>query len=219
MEHIITSLSIQKRNPQRVNIYLDGEFAFGLARIVAAWLTIGQTLSDEKIAELQAEDGYETAYQRAVKYINYRPRSEAEVREDLKERDTPEEVIQAVVDRLEKLGLVNDAHFAQAWVDNRSEFRPRSRRALTFELKQRGIDSQTIEQSLEKLNEPDLAYQAACKQARRLHGLDWQSFRQKMLGFLGRRGFSYEVSAPAVAQVWTTLQDEIIDQYKDEVEK
>ena len=55
----ITALQVQKRNPNRVNIHLDGEFAFGVARIVAAWLRIGQELSEEKIGQLQAEDGRE----------------------------------------------------------------------------------------------------------------------------------------------------------------
>lgn len=206
MEHTITALSVQKRNPQRVNVYLDGEFAFGLARIIAGWLKIGEQLSDEKIAQLQAEDGFENAYQHALKYISYRPRTRQEIRRNLKEHETPEEVIEKILQRLAQLGLVNDAQFAQSWVENRSTFRPRSRRALTYELQYKGIDPQTIEQSLELLDEDHLAYQAASKQARKLDGLDWQLFRQKMYSFLARRGFSYEVCAPIVAQVWAESQ-------------
>ena len=52
----ITAIEVQKRRPNRVNIHLDGEFAFGLARIVAAWLRVGQELSEEKIEELQAKN-------------------------------------------------------------------------------------------------------------------------------------------------------------------
>jgi regulatory protein len=215
MEHIITNLSVQKRNPQRVNVHLDGEFAFGLARTVAAWLSVGQTLSDEKIAQLQAEDGYEAAYHHALKFLNFRQRSQAEIRQNLKERDTPEEIIDAVMERLVELGLVDDARFAQDWIDNRSEFRPRSRRALMFELKQRGVNMQTIEQSLETLDEERLAIQAARKHARKLQGMDWPSFRQKMYGFLTRRGFNYEISAPVVAQIWA---EQMIEQISDEEE-
>ena len=63
MTRRITALKLQKRNHTRVNVYLDGEYAFGLARIVAAWLTVGTELSDEKIAMLQAEDQREMTYQ------------------------------------------------------------------------------------------------------------------------------------------------------------
>ncbi|HEX9029434.1 MAG TPA: RecX family transcriptional regulator [Anaerolineales bacterium] len=207
MDHKITALTLQKRNRQRVNVYLDGEFAFGLARIVAAWLEVGQTLSDEKIVQLRSEDGSEAAYQQALKLLNYRPRAEAEIRKNLKEHDIAEEIISEVLERLKENGLVDDARFAQAWIENRSELRPRSRRALTYELQQRGIDRQLAEQSLESLNDEELAYQAALKQSRKLRELDWQDFRQKMYGFLARRGFNYEVSAPVTARIWAELHN------------
>ncbi len=206
MEHTITALSVQKRNPQRVNVHLDGEYAFSLARIIAAWLKVGEQLSDEKIAQLQTEDGFEYAYQHSLKYISYRPRTSEEIRRNLIKHETTEDVIAQVLERLAQLGLVNDAQFAQSWVENRGTFRPRSRRALTYELQQRGVDPQTIEQSLELIDEDELAYQAAVKQARKLNGLEWQVFRQKMYSFLARRGFSYEVCAPIVAQVWAELE-------------
>ncbi len=69
MNYEITALKLQKRNRQRVNVYLDGEFAFGLARIVAAWLAVGQEIDDQKIAQLQQEDAREVAYQRALKFL------------------------------------------------------------------------------------------------------------------------------------------------------
>ena len=57
----VTAIEVQQKNPQRVNIYLDDQFAFGLSRITAAWLKVGQGLSEEKIASLQAEDAREAA--------------------------------------------------------------------------------------------------------------------------------------------------------------
>lgn len=198
----ITALKIQKRNPQRVNVYLDGEFAFGLARLLAAWLRIGQEISDEKIAALQAEDGCEVAYQHALKFIGYRPRSEREIRQNLSEHKIAEEVISGVVERLRQGGLVDDAAFAQNWVENRGDFRPRSRRALAIELRQKGIADEVVEQAIAETDDAEMAYQAAVKQARKLNRLDWPEFRRKLGGFLARRGFSYEVIAPTTARVW-----------------
>ncbi len=76
----ITAIEPQQRNPQRVNVYLDGAFAFGLTRITAAWLQVGQEISEEKIASLQAEDANEIAYQKALHFLSYRPRSSREIR-------------------------------------------------------------------------------------------------------------------------------------------
>ncbi len=198
----ISALKVQQRNPRRVNVFLDGEFAFGLERVAAAWLRIGQELSDEKIAQLQKEDEGEKAYQQALKLLSYRPRSEAEVRKKLEQRGTPESMIAEVLERLRRSGLIDDARFARDWTENRSEFRPRGRRALTMEMRQRGVDDEAIAQAVTGLDEDALAYQAAVKYSRRLDGLDWQAFRRKLIGFLSRRGFNYEVSAPVVRRVW-----------------
>ncbi|MEW5871381.1 MAG: RecX family transcriptional regulator [Chloroflexota bacterium] len=203
----MTALTVQKHNPQRVNVSLDGEFAFGLARIVAAWLEIGQELSDEKIAQLQAEDGREVAYQRALKLLNYRIRSEAEIRKNLKDHDVAEENIEHVIERLKRSGLLDDRAFAQTWVENRSGMRPRSRRALAYELSQRGIDSQVIEQSLEGVNEDALAYQAAQKRSRKLQSADWNDFRTKMYRFLAQRGFQYDTIRDVTARIWAEITD------------
>ena len=206
MEPKITALKTQKRNSQRVNVYLDEEFAFGLSRYAAAWLQLGQELSPAKIKELQDVDAQEVAYQRALNYISYRPRSEAEVRKNLKKHDTPEEVIPEVLDRLRRIGLVDDVQFAQTWVENRSTFRPRGRRALVAELRQKGIGDEAIDEALFDLDEDSLAYQAALKQSRKYKGLDWQNFRQKMSAFLARRGFNYGVAKPVIEQVWSEMQ-------------
>ncbi len=79
MDRIVTALKAQKKNPNRVSIYLDGEFAFGVSRIVAAWLKIGQSLSDEKLASIQKQEAGELALQKALLLLSYRPRSESEI--------------------------------------------------------------------------------------------------------------------------------------------
>jgi len=214
MTRRITALKLQKRNHTRVNVYLDDEYAFGLARIVAAWLTVGTDLSDEKIASLQAEDQREMAYQRALNLINFRPRTEQEIRQNLHRHKLEEEIIQYVLERLKDNGLVNDAGFAQVWVDNRAELRPRSRRALAFELKQRGVDSAIIDQTLDNVNDSEIAYQAAQRHLHKIKNLEWREFRLKMLRYLAQRGFTYDVSADAARRIWEEKDNS--EQFADE---
>jgi regulatory protein len=198
----ITAIKVQKRNPNRVSIYIDGEFAFGLSRIIAAWLHVGQELTEEKIASLQSEDNREVAYQQALKLLNDRPRSHAEVERNLKDHEFSEDVIAGVLDRLTRSGFLDDGHFAQAWVENRSEFRPRGASLLRMELRQRGLQDEAIQEALQDIDEEELAYRAGLKQARKLDGLDWNQFRQKLYGFLARRGFNYEYITPVVERIW-----------------
>ena len=207
MERKITAIVRQKRNPERVSIFLDEEYAFGLTRIVAAWLQVGQYLSEEKIDSLQAEDAQEVAYLIAIKYLDYRERSEAEIRIHLNKRDINESVIEDVIDRLLRSGLVDDRRFAANWVENRLEFRPRGRRALFYELRQKGISEEIIRETLDSINDEELAYQAAMKKAKNYQSLEWDDFRKKMLGFLSRRGFSYDITPTIMTRVWNELNE------------
>jgi regulatory protein len=205
----ITAIEVQKKNPNRVNIYLDGEFVFGLAKIVAVWLKTGQVVSDEKLAALREQDAREVAMQKALHYLSYRPRSMDEVRKNLQKHEIPETVIDSTLEKLERNGLLGDETFARAWVENRSTFRPRSKKALRIELRQKGLADSTIQIVLEEMVEEEpLALEAARKYARRLHGLEKQVFRQKLGAHLARRGFGYEVIAPVVTQVWQETRSE-----------
>jgi regulatory protein len=209
----ITAIQVQRNNPNRVNVYLDGEFAFGLARIVAAWLQVGQILDEGKIAELQAEDSRERAMQQALLFLSYRARSENEIRKNLSKHEIPDAVIEETLERLRREGFADDKKFASAWVENRSTFRPRGRRALALELRQKGIDDHTIESALEGIDDEALAYEAGQKKARKLalslsKGQEWTEFRKKMSEFLARRGFSYSVIAPIVKRLWNEAHAE-----------
>ena len=207
MEREITALKAQKKNPNRINVYLDGEYAFGLARIVAAWLKIGQQLSDEEIARLQQQDALEVAYQRGLQILSYRPRSIAEVRRKLSEQGFEPAVVDATIQRMKQNGLLGDEQFAHDWVENRAAFRPRSRRLLAMELRQKGVAEEAIQQALsETQDEESLAYQSALQYARKITGKDWETFRKRLGAYLMRRGFSYGTIAPILRQVWDETQ-------------
>jgi regulatory protein len=198
----ITAIEAQKRTPNRVNVHLDGEFAFGLARIVAAWLRVGQELSDEKIEQLQAEDARERAFQQAMLFLSYRARSESEIRQNLRKHEIPELVIEQTLERLRQDGLANDDQFARAWVENRTAFRPRSRRLLAMELRQKGLNDEAVSSAVANVDDEALAYEAARKKVARYEHLEWNEFRKKLSDFLARRGFSYSVVAPVVKRIW-----------------
>jgi len=207
----ITALTAQKRNRDRVNVYLDGEFAFGLALITAAWLKVGQELTAEQIAELQRADAREVGQQLAINYISYRPRSVAEVTSHLGDKGYDDEVIALIVEKLQKLELLNDKAFAAYWVEQRESFRPKSRIALSQELQQKGISRDLIESSLAELDEFSLARRVAAKQSQRLAGLPRETFRNKLGRFLQRRGYGYEVINEIVNEMWQSVGEEPAD--------
>ncbi len=204
----ITAIETQKKRSNRVNIHLDGEFAFGLERITAAWLRVGQELDEKKIEQLQAEDARERALQQALLFLSYRARSETEIRRNLKKHEIPEDVVEETIQRLRRDGLANDGKFARAWVENRSTFRPRSRRMMELELRQKGLDDEAMKPALDDVDDEALAYEAAQIRANRFKGMEWSEFRIKLSGFLARRGFSYSVITPVVTRIWNATHAE-----------
>lgn len=187
----ITALKRQKHNKQRVNVYLDGEFAFGLAEVEAISLRIGDWLSDQRIAELQAGDALEKARDKALNYLSYRPRSEGELRYYLRGKAFDEQTIELTLERLREADLVDNLAFARYWIENRLRFRPRSAWALQQELQNKRVDRQTIEKALEDFDEEQALQNALQRHARRLRHLSDEKFRKRLMQRLARRGFSY----------------------------
>ncbi len=207
----ITAIQAQIKNKERVSIFLDGEFAFGLARVLAGFLRVGQLLDEKQIADLRTKDELESAYLRAVNFLSYRARSIAEIEENLRKHEVSEAGIEAAIDRLKRNGFVNDAEFAASWVENRNTFRPRGAKALRMELRQKGIAEEVIRATLDEMvDEEALVYEAGIKQARKLakRNLAWQDFRKKLVAFLARRGFSYSVISPLPEKLWAEIQEE-----------
>ncbi len=193
----ITALKVQKRNRNRVNVYLDGRFAFGLAAIEAARLRVGQVLSDEEIARLRQRDSAERAADRALDLLSYRPRSEAELRQRLAEK-YDEETVAAAIERMRRSGLVDDGEFARYWIQNRLQHNPRGAMALRQELYQKGVDESAIEEALAEYDEEEAATRAAEMALRKLRGLSPDVLRRRLTDYLLRRGFSYGVVQPIV---------------------
>jgi regulatory protein len=210
MAGTITALRFQKRNKDRVNIYLDDRFAFGLAAIEAAHLKVGQELSDADIAQLQKKDEIERAYERALNFLSYRPRSEAEVRRNLRKKNLEEDVIEVVIERLTRAGLLDDREFARYWVENRLQFKPRGAQALRQELWEKGVPDPIISETIESVDENDAARRVAEEGARRMAHLEPRDFRRKLSVYMARRGFSYAVIKPLVEEMLETVCCEML---------
>jgi regulatory protein len=194
MEKTITALEPQNRNPDRINVFLDGEFTFGVSRFVGAWLSVGQKLDETKTKSLISADEKERALQLALRYIGYRQRTETEVIKKLEKLDFPKEIVKSVMAELREKKYVDDNEFATQWVELRSESKPRSKRFIQFELTKKGISGDIVDAALE--NSPDdldMAIRLGQKYIYRYSAINEDEFRKKLTGVLSRRAFSYSV--------------------------
>ncbi|NJR12792.1 regulatory protein RecX [bacterium] len=191
-----------------MNVYLDGEFAFGLNMLDAALLRKGQILSDEDITRLREQDAVVKAFEQAVNYLSYRPRSRQEIQQYLTGKTISPDIQEHVIARLEHAGYLDDRAFARLWIESRTRSQPRGPQALRYELRQKGIAPALIEELLRETVDVDaVAYQAASDHGRRLRGLTQREYRQKMGAFLQRRGFAYSTASHIIRRLIEELAE------------
>ena len=200
----ITTISVGGGRRKRVNIFLEGKFAFSLEAEVAVkeGLRVGLELSAGEVEALAQKDHFHRCLNAALRFLSYRPRSESELRERLQRRGFDRPIIEAVMGKLKGQGLVDDMAFAHFWKDNRESFSPRSQRLTKLELRRKGIANDIIDQVVDAVNDEDSAYRAALGKARTLALSDYQGFRRRLGGYLKRRGFDYEVTNHVVQRLW-----------------
>jgi regulatory protein len=213
VQGLITALEPQRRRGgRRVNVFVEGSFAFSLEEELAARLRVGQPLEQLKSADLLREDEQARAMESALAYFAHRPRSERELRDYLTRRETPPEVLEAVIGRLVELQLVDDAAFAQYWVENRQQHRPRGGRLLTQELRRKGISQELVVEAVEATTEQEdpaaAAYRAAQRKAQALSRLEPREFQNRLSQYLLRRGFDFEAVRSAVQRLGQELLDQ-----------
>src|SRR3984893_14251879 len=209
----ITDLEPQANNAERVNVYVDGRFLLGVNAVIVLRmeLRIGQELLPEQLEQLRSEEAEQQAVDRALNYLSFRPRSRAEVRRYLQRKETPPYIIDAALERLDRLDFVNDRAFVEFWVENRDKFNPRGARALKNELRMKGVERDIVDELVDKDQDEELALRAARKKATSLAhqpGIDYSTFRNKLGAFLQRRGFGYEVMTHTVKSLWNELKQE-----------
>jgi len=141
-------------------------------------------------------------------YLNYRPRSEAEVKQRLYQRGFDVEVVKEAVIRLKEQSLVDDFAFAQFWKENRLSFKPKSKKLIIKELNDRKVNREIVEQVTKDINDMD----NACKLGRRrmhiLIHLDYPEFYRRLSNYLSYRGFNYEVIKGTTALLWQEKEEE-----------
>ena len=203
----ITQISVQKKNPHRRSVFLDGEFAFGLNEeiVVKYKLQVGSELEDADLLQILQKEEALKAKESALNYLSVRAHSRKEIVDKLTQKGYDRNIVAQVADDLEAVGLVNDLEFSRAWVKERLRIRPRGRRMLGQELWQKGIAKEVaekaIQEAFEKVDERQLAAELLKRRLGRYQGLEKEKAKRRMADFLLRRGFDWETVKEALTAV------------------
>lgn len=199
----ITAITSQQRDPDRVNVSVDGKYRFSLhiTQVGELGLKVGREYSDEELTNLEQESQYGKLYARTLEYVLVRPRSQREVRDYLyrKTRETLTKTGQVkpgvspaltarVFERLVERGYIDDEKFARYWIDNRNVRKGASRRRLASELAAKGVDRAIVDTVLEASdrNDTEELRKIIAKKAARYDD------PQKLMAYLARQGFGYD---------------------------
>ncbi|MEJ7902410.1 MAG: RecX family transcriptional regulator [Thermomicrobiales bacterium] len=209
----VTAIQSQVRDPDRVSVFIDGVFAIGIARDVADAFGLHKDhmLDEALLAELMAGNLVHKATTAALNLLSFRPRSEGEIRRKLQQGKYPDSTIEQVLVKLRDWHYVDDAEFAQRWIENRSAHRPRGSRLLAQELKAKGIQPAIMAEALEEadLDEASDALALARQRSRQLHDLDLQVRERRLTGFLARRGYGFDVIRATLEALRTEPEDQL----------
>jgi len=137
-------------------------------------------------------DPQELARQICLRLLAGQPRTRAELASALRRRRVPEEVAEAVLGRFAEVGLIDDAAFAQAWVESRHHGRGLARRALSAELRQRGVAAEEVRAAVGSLGDQDELAAARRLVARRVgasRGRPLPARVRHLVGMLARKGY------------------------------
>jgi regulatory protein len=137
-------------------------------------------------------------------------RTRHELAQALASRDVPEDVADQVLDRMESVGLVDDAAFARDWVESRQQRRHLSKSALRRELQTKGVDRDQIDQAVADVESDDelaAAEALAAKKLRTMDGLAREVQYRRLAGVLARRGFGSGVTSTVLSRVLDPQQD------------
>lgn len=203
-ESIITAIKSQERDRERVNVFVDDEFTLALTAEMAVLegLRIGASITPERIAELQAKDEQSKAISSALLLLASRPRSIKEIQSRLRQKGFSPGAIAAAIEKAEGWNYVDDEAFARFWVENRGSNRPRGRRLLEQELRQKGVDREIVQHAIDDagLNEREDAAQLARAKLRSYANLDPEAARRRLSGFLARKGYGFDVIKHALSE-------------------
>lgn len=190
----ITDIQTQSKKENRVSVFIDNKFAFGLEKADCSFmgLKIGMKISKEKYDYILNNTLYTKAYQKADRFLGFKMRTEKEVYIKLKDLEYPEEIITKVIKTLKKYNYINDTQYAILYAKDCQKLKKWGEARIKLELIKKGVSSQDISVALNELEDVNIDMITSLLEKRiKSTPIDFKE-KQKHFNFLLRRGFKSE---------------------------
>ncbi len=207
----ITKIEKQKKDRHRYNIFLDGEFSFGLYEdsVLKFGLRTEDEVDEDKIKEMKEFDEYGFGKKTAYSYLSYKQRSSKELEKKLKQKKISTETIVKVLELLEKQKYLDDSAYAKNYMEDKLKRKPMGKRLARMKLSEKGIDAETVEKTIQDNysgeKESELACQLLTKYSKKIKYRDEAEKKSKCYRYLASRGFDYETIKEALKESFKNL--------------
>jgi len=206
----VTAIEMQKKKVDRISVFLDGEFAFGLHQdvLLECGIAKGDELTAERIEAILALEERRRAKEKALRLLSVRSRSRKELTDRLNQAHYTPAAVESALAEMERLGFLDDAGFAKMWGRNRTATRPAGAFLLRQELRHKGLSDAEVEQGLQaafqEQSEAEVARALAVRRKKILASLPEEKAQKRLQDFLLRRGFSWEIVSTLLGE-WESL--------------
>ena len=204
--NIITKIEVGKRNKERVNIYIDNEYALSISAelVYKENIKVKDEINVERLKKLADEDNYIKCKNSALKIIERTYKSEKELRDKLVLKGYDDHIIKRTINFLREYNLLNDTNYAKMYVKDRS--RNQGKNKIKYKLIQKGIDENIIEEELNKIDKDEIkkvVYEMALKKYRVLSKRENDNYKltQKLYRFLMGKGYDYDLIKDVVKSI------------------
>jgi|LSQX01.3.fsa_nt_gb regulatory protein len=201
---IITSAVKQKNNPDMISIYIDNKYAFSMPKEEYLKLNLYERneLTEEEIKKIREEINITAAKHNGIRMLYSKDRTEFEVRQKLIRQGFDEDTAEGAVMQLKSMGYINDRLYAHKYISDRLKLKPKSKKALMYELQKKGINKEIITEVLDEfeIDESLVAYRITKKRFSK-YDISDPLIHRRIVSFLTHRGFSYEIINNVIKQL------------------
>ncbi|MBE6012935.1 MAG: hypothetical protein E7234_10320 [Lachnospiraceae bacterium] len=189
----ITKIERQKKNNKRYSIFIDGKFKFGMSGedVLFYRLREGMDISEKEYDNILENVIYQEAKGRAARYLGYGPRTEKEMRNKLSTYDYPENIIDKVIELLQRYDYINDLNYARKYISDKTKYKYQGAYKIKYDLKLKGISGEIIDEAFSEADYMPLD-NIIKTISKKLSRDDYdEKDKQKVYNYLVRKGFSY----------------------------
>ncbi|MFN2398442.1 MAG: regulatory protein RecX [Gemmatimonadaceae bacterium] len=210
----VTGIEAHSRRSGRYDVSVDGQVAatLGAESVARLGLRVGLAADDKLVAELERESAITSTLDRALNMLAFRARSVRELRRALVRKGEPEAHVDAAIERLTVMGLLNDADFARQFARSKLTGAGYGAWRIRAELSKRGVPRPVVDRAIEEVvsdidaSEPAVADRIARKKLESMADIDPAVRRRRLYAFLARRGYSPDEIKRATATLSSSAQ-------------